>query len=171
MLNAFRASLPPCVVSSLNTVPSRYADPSNIESINDRGRALWNRIHSPLETKLEHKLGKAHPDLPVIMINNEYGGLFADPERTTGTTIGRIAISLTAIACLRAQRDVDPQLRSHIFGLRKVWEADPEAGPAEAVRWLASDEGCVWVLTKVDELVEALGGVQGNISAPVKAKL
>ena len=72
MLNAFRAELPSSIASSLNTKPTRFPDPSNIEHINKRGRALWDAIYRPLETKLEHKLGDAHPDLPVFIINNEY---------------------------------------------------------------------------------------------------
>lgn len=176
MLNAFRADLPSSIASSLNTKPTRFPDPSNIESINTRGRALWNAIYRPLETKLEHKLGDAHPDLPVFIINNEYGGLFADPPRETGATVGRITTSLIAVTCLRAQQGVGPQVLSHVFGLKKSWEdgtwkQEPEAGEEEGIRWLVSDEGCTWVLEKVDELVAALGGGQGSTFAPVKAKL
>ena len=160
MLNAFRASLPTSIATSLNTTPTRYPDASNIESINSRGRALWDKIYRPLETKLENKLGEAHPDLPVFIINNEYGGLFTDPERSAGATVGRITTSLIAITCLRAQQGVGPQVLSHIFGLRKSWEDGS---------W--KTEGCAWVLQKTDELVEALGGGQGSTFAPVKAKL
>ena len=94
MLNAFRASLPLCIASSLDAKPSRCLHVSNIESVNARGRALWKQIHRPLDTKLEHKLAQAHPDLPVFIVHNVYGGLFADPERVTGAMLGRIATSL-----------------------------------------------------------------------------
>ncbi|CAI9634310.1 hypothetical protein GT037_011126 [Alternaria burnsii] len=176
MLNAFRAELPSSVASSLNTKPTRFPDPSNIEHINKRGRALWDAIYRPLETKLEHKLGDAHPDLPVFIINNEYGGLFTDPPRREGATVGRITTSLIAITCLRAQQGVGPQVLSHVFGLRKAWEdgtwkQEPEAGQEEGIKWLVSDEGCTWILEKVDELVEALGGGQGSTFAPIKSKL
>ncbi|KAF2845499.1 hypothetical protein T440DRAFT_407931 [Plenodomus tracheiphilus IPT5] len=176
MLNAFRAELPSSIASSLNTQPTRMPEPSNIESINKRGRALWDAIYRPLETKLEHKLGDAHPDLPVFIINNEYGGLFTDPPRKAGATVGRITTSLIAITCLRAQQGVGPQVLSHVFGLRKAWEdgtwkQEPQAGEEEGIKWLVSDEGCTWVLEKVDELVAALGGGQGSTFAPVKAKL
>ena len=77
MLNAFHASLPLCIASSLDTKPSRCLHVSNIESVNARGRALWKQIHRPLHTKLEHKLAQAHPDLPVFIVHNVYGGLFA----------------------------------------------------------------------------------------------
>ncbi|KAH6881902.1 hypothetical protein BKA58DRAFT_305979 [Alternaria rosae] len=176
MLNAFRAELPSSIASKLNTKPTRFPDPSNIEHINKRGRALWDAIYRPLETKLEHKLGDAHPDLPVFIINSEYGGLFTDPPRKEGATVGRMTTSLIAITCLRAQQGVGPQVLSHVFGLRKAWEdgtwkQEPEAGEEEGIKWLVSDEGCTWVLQKVDELVEALGGGQGSTFAPIKSKL
>lgn len=176
MLNAFRAELPSTIASSLNTQPTRFPDSSNIESINTRGRALWDAIYRPLQTKLEEKLGEAHPDLPVFIINNEYGGLFTDPARNTGATVGRVTTSLIAITCLRAQQGVGPQVLSHVFGLRKgwddgTWKQEPEAGEEEGIKWLVSDEGCTWILEKVDELVEALGGGHGSTFAPVKSKL
>ncbi|KAH8692554.1 hypothetical protein GQ44DRAFT_784985 [Phaeosphaeriaceae sp. PMI808] len=176
MLNSFLNSLPESVVSSLNTIPSRHVDASNIELVQDRGRALWDMVHGPFETILEHKLRRTHPDLPTIIINNEYGGLFADPEHTHGASIGRIVMTLSAIASLRAQPDAQPQLRSHIFGLRKAWEDgawedEPELGPKDAVQWLTSEEGCVWVLNQTDELAEALSGVQHGKSPLLKARL
>jgi hypothetical protein len=176
MLNAFKSQLPPAVISSLSTTPTRYPTPANIESINERGRKLWKSIYNPLETKLENKLADAHPDLPVFIISGEYGALFTDPPRTTGANVGRITTSLVAIACLRAQQGVGPQVLSHVFGLRKAWDDgtwrdEKEAGDEEGIRWLVSDEGCTWVLQKVDEIVEVLGGGQGTTFAPLKAKL
>lgn len=176
MLNTFRASLPSSTASALNTKPTRRPDASNVESISSRGEALWQSIYRPLDQKLEDKLGDAHPDLPVWIINNGYGALFADPPRDVGATVGRVTTSLIAITCLRAQQGVGPQVLSHIYGLRKAWDdgtwkTEPQAGEEEAVKWLVSDEGCTWVLEKVDELVAALGGGQGSTFAPVKAKL
>jgi len=176
MLNAFRASLSPNITSSLSTEPTRYPTPKNIDSINSRGRALWDSIYRPLENKLENKLADAHPDLPVFIISGEYGALFTDPPRKTGAKVGRITTSLVAVACLRAQQGVGPQVLSHVYGLRKAWDDgswkdEPEAGEEEGIRWLVSDEGCEWALKKVDEVVEALGGGQGTTFAPFKAKL
>ncbi|KAF2796376.1 hypothetical protein K505DRAFT_415779 [Melanomma pulvis-pyrius CBS 109.77] len=175
MLNAFRASLPSAIVSSLSTEPTRYPTPSNIDSINTRGRALWDSIYRPLENKLEDKLADAHPDLPVFIISGEYGALFTDPPRSTGANVGRITTSLVAVACLRAQQGVGPQVLSHVFGLRKAWDdgswkGEPDAGEEEGIKWLVSDEGCEWALKKVDEVVEALGGGHGTTFAP-RAKL
>lgn len=129
-----------------------------------------------MEKKLESKLAAAHPDLPVFIINGEYGALFTDPPRSTGANVGRITTSLVAVACLRAQQGVGPQVLSHVFGLRKAledgtWKDEPAAGEEEGVRWLMGDEGCTWILNKVDEVVEALGGGAGSTFAPVKAKL
>ena len=143
---------------------------------NARGRALWKQTHRPLHTKLEHKLAQAHPDLPVFIVHNVYGGLFADIGRVRGVAIGRIAISLCAIACLRAQQGVGPQLLGHIRGLKKAWEdgswkSEPCADTEQAIGWLVSDEGCIWVLQKIDELVEALSEGQGSTFAPIKATL
>ena len=55
-------------------------------------------------------------------MNSEYGLLFSDPprEEAPGQKIGRIATSVIAVACLRAQTGVGPQVTSHIFGLRKA---------------------------------------------------
>ncbi|KAH8701356.1 hypothetical protein GQ44DRAFT_717673 [Phaeosphaeriaceae sp. PMI808] len=33
---------------------------------------------------MEQKLKTAHPDLPIVIINNLYGGIFADPEYSRG---------------------------------------------------------------------------------------
>jgi hypothetical protein len=147
------------------------ANASNMESIHSRGHALWHTIHSPCTVELEHRLSEAHPDLPLIIIHDHYGGLFADPEGTTGTAIGGIATSLLAIACLRAQRNVHPQLQGHLVGLKKMCEdrstkPGPDADRGESLRWLASDEGCIWVLTKVDEVVGTIEAAQNSTSAP-----
>jgi len=143
----------------------------------ERGKKLWDSIYRPFENKLYDKLAASHPDLPVHILNNEYGALLADPaSKTVATAVGRVNTSIVAVACLRAQQGVAPQVLSHVFGLRKAvedgtWKDDAAAvedGGEEGVKWLASDEGCVWILEKVDSIVEALGG--GNF-APVRAKL
>ncbi|KAH7130046.1 hypothetical protein B0J11DRAFT_522302 [Dendryphion nanum] len=176
MLNSFRAALPSSIIPSLSTTPTRFPTPQNISSINNRGQALWESIYRPLSTKLESKLADAHPDLPVFIINGEYGALFSDPPRETGANVGRVTTSLVAIACLRAQQGVGPQVLSHVFGLRKSWEdgsweSEKGVGEREGVEWLVGDEGCQWVLEKVDEVVEALGGGAGSTFAPARAKL
>lgn len=176
MLNEFKAQLPPSVASSLSTTPTRNFTPDNIESTKERGRQLWDSIYRPLEKKLEKKLADTHPDLPVYILTGAYGALFSDPPRTTGANVGRITTSIVAVACLRAQQGVGPQVLSHVFGLRKAWadgtwRTEPDAGEEEAIRWLVSDEGCTWILQKVDEIVEAIGKGEGTTYAPIRAKL
>lgn len=165
--------LPSNVASSLSTVSSRLEDASSLVSVKRRGRALWTSIHGPFESELELKLGKAHPDLPNVIIN-QYGMLFANSEPSTGTPIGRIAMSLTAIASLRARGDADAQLKGHFRGLSRIgeddsWKEDPDIDSEESVRWLMSDKGRIWVLRKVDEVVEVLQ--QARQSKPTKSRL
>ena len=169
MLNAFRASLPADVASSLSTTPTRTPNTENIQSIRERGRKLWDSIYRPYETKLVDKLAEAHPDLPVHILNSEYGSLLSDPSRSTGASVGRITTSIVAVACLRAQTGVAPQVTSHVFGLRKAaedgtWKDDIEN--EKAVKWLASEEGNMWILEKVDEVVETIGEGTGSSYAP-----
>jgi hypothetical protein len=125
---------------------------------------------------LYDKLAASHPDLPVHILNHEYGALFADPPgRDPQIAVGRVLTSVVAVACLRAQTGVAPQVISHVFGLRKAFqdgsaEAEGEAA-VEGGEWLASDEGNVWLLQSVDSIVEALGEGKGSSFAPGLAKL
>lgn len=83
--------------------------------------------------------------------------------------------SLVAVACLRAQTGVGPQVLSHVFGLQKAYqdgsaEAEGEL-EVEGGKWTASEEGVEWVLGSVDAIVKALGEDGESSFAPVKAKL
>lgn len=176
MLRTFSSSLPWYVTFLLSSVTSRSLNVANVESTKTAGRTLWKQIHYPTDTELEYKLEAAHPDLPNFMIESVYGGLFANPDRGMGTEVGRISTSLFAIACLRAQQGARPQLLGHICGLRKAWEdgswkTEPHAGTEDAIRWLASDEGCIWVLEMIDQLIKALGEGYGSTFAPMRAKI
>ncbi|KAF2469743.1 uncharacterized protein BDR25DRAFT_334712 [Lindgomyces ingoldianus] len=132
-LNAFRGSLPEEVGAGLTTQPSRTPSAGDIKR---RGRALWDSIYRPFETKLVEKLAHSHPDLPVHIINSEY----------------------EAVACLRAQTGAGPQVTSHLFGMLK-----------------ALDDGtwkdCMWILERVGNIVQAIGGSQGSTFAPPRAKI
>lgn len=179
-LGAFRASLPEEIISSLSTKPTRLASTNNINDIITRGQSLWSSIYRPFDSKLFSKLADSHPDLPVFILNHEYGALFADPPalgHETGAKVGRVLTSIVAVACLRAQTGVGPQVLSHVFGLRKAYEdgsfkAEGET-EVEGGVWLASDEGNVWLLGAIDRIVEALGEGKGSSFAPgmVRAKL
>lgn len=168
-LNSFKASLPDSIASNLSKSPTRAPTPGNITDISARGRALWDSIYRPYESKLYDKLADSHPDLPVHILNMNYGALLSDPPRSTGASAGRVLTSIVAVACLRAQSGVGPQVTSHVFGLRKAvedgtWVDDVEG--EEAARWLAGDEGNTWILNCVDDIVGAIGQGLGSNFAP-----
>lgn len=151
--------------------------PSNVTSIvKHRAFGLWTSIYSSVSTRLLEKLGTSHPDLPVHILSSHYGALLADPP-AVGAPVGRVLTSVVAVACLRAQSGVSPQVLSHVYGLRRALDSrqgseDASHGQQEEVkgeRWLISDEGCAWVLESVDKIVEALGHQPSF--GPVKAKL
>lgn len=205
MLNAFHASLPQSVASGLTTIPTRTPTSGNIDETKRRGRGLWDSIYKGFETKLIDKLALAHPDLPVHIVNSEYGLLFSDPPAKMGEAassagagtamlgssdkqsdvsdlprVGRLLTSVLAVACLRAQTGVGPQVVSHVFGLRKAlddgtWKDDESRQGEEGARWIASDDGNTWLLESVDQIVEAIGQGRGSTFAPgierTKAKL
>ncbi|CAG8077169.1 unnamed protein product [Penicillium olsonii] len=173
-LGAFKSSLPEAVDDKLSRTPTRAPTPENISGISERGHALWDSIYRPFEKKLFNKLAESHPDLPVHILHANYGALLSDPERGTGASAGRVLTSIVAVACLRSQTGVGPQVTSHIFGLRKAledgsWASDVEG--EQGARWLASDEGNMWILESVDSIVEAIGQGQGSNFAPGRAKL
>ncbi|EAA30321.1 hypothetical protein GE21DRAFT_10560 [Neurospora crassa] len=187
-LNSFRSHLSsahPDLSPHLSSTPTRQTTPSNISAVHARGRQLWESIYTPLDTKLEAKLAEAHPDLPVHILGSHYGPLLSDPpsgKNGLDSKVGRSLTSVVAIACLRAQTGVGPQVLSHVFGLRKAVEqgahlhefAAAAAGQsggegsvkgekerkseeeAEGIERLASDEGCEWILRSVDAISEAM---------------
>ncbi|KAG9252444.1 uncharacterized protein F5Z01DRAFT_726775 [Emericellopsis atlantica] len=168
-LNAFYASLPADVTSQLATKGTRQPTEANLADITKRGRGLWNSVYAPFEDKLVEKLATSHPDLPVHILNSHYGPLLSDPSERHGLAkTGRVLTSVIAIACLRAQTGVGPQVLSHVFGLRKgIEDGSYKAAGEEVVEgaeWLASDEGSEWILRSVDLISEALGG--GNFARP-----
>jgi hypothetical protein len=184
-LTAFHGSLPPQVRDGLRTAPRRTVTPENLTSVQKRGRQLWDSVYAPLDRRLLDKLARAHPDLPVHILGSHYGPLLADPPSGEGESlsdeksvpgggkVGRVLTSIVAIACLRAQTGVAPQVISHVLGLRKslqdgTWEDDRRAVTSEGIQWLASDEGSEWILRSVDRIAEALGG--GDF-APARPRL
>ncbi|KAB8766462.1 hypothetical protein FH972_026622 [Carpinus fangiana] len=180
VLGAFHAGLPQAVSSALDTTPAhadRSADASNIMEIRARGEALWKSVYDPFQDKLVAKLAQSHPNLPRFILQYEYGGLLADPPSSdSSASIGRVLTSIVAVACLRAQTGVGPQVVSHVFGLRKAYDdgsykAEGEA-EVEGGKWLASDEGNIWLLECVDRIVQGIGEGRGTTFAPgMRAKL
>lgn len=82
---------------------------------------------------------------------------------------------MIAVACLRAQSGVGPQVLSHVFGLRKAFADGSAEADVEGGEWLSSNEGSMWLLELVDGIVGAIGGKSGTSFAPgfegVQAKL
>ncbi|KAL1839586.1 hypothetical protein VTJ49DRAFT_1329 [Mycothermus thermophilus] len=167
--------------SSVCTTPTRQVTPSNADAITARARQLWTSIYTPFDEKLEVKLAESHPDLPVHILSSHYGPLLSDPEGDRGglATVGRTLTSIVAIACLRAQTGVGPQVVSHVFGLRKGVEQGAHKEEfkevvgkegkereveeeAEGVERLATDEGSEWLLRSVDAIAEAIGTEGGG---------
>ncbi|KAI1349475.1 hypothetical protein F5Y01DRAFT_185263 [Xylaria sp. FL0043] len=177
-LGAFHQSLPPDVRAALSTTPpTRELTPANLEVRKRDGRALWDAVYVGFERKLLDRLAQSHPDLPVHILNGHYSNLLANPRDVRkDEPVGRVLTSLVAIACLRAQTGVGPQVVSHVFGLRKAYEygqaqAEGER-PVEGGEWLASDDGNLWLLESVDKLVHAIGGGEGTTFAPgIRPKL
>ena len=174
-LKAFRDGLPSEVQSRLaERKPRRMLGRENVDDVLDRGHGLWNSIYAPFSSKLIKKLASSHPDLPVHIVESEYGALFSDPAQSAplGANVGRVLTSVVAVACLRAQTGVGPWVLSHVFGLRKAVEGEAVAEEVEGGKWLASDEGSEWLLKKVDEVVGAIGGgFAGGYERELKAKL
>ncbi|KAK0333862.1 hypothetical protein LTR91_022473 [Friedmanniomyces endolithicus] len=177
-LGAFYNGLPQDVQTELQKrKPRRNLTPQTLPTTLNRGNILWESIYHPFSSKLTSKLAQSHPDLPVFIIEAEYGALFSDPPNPNPNVpnIGRVLMSLLAVAVLRAQTGVGPQVVSHMFGLRKAFE-DGTAAAEESVEggeWLAGDEGGMWVLGVVDGIVGAIGEGRGTSFAPggEKAKL
>lgn len=123
------------------------------------------------------KLGEAHPDLPVHILNSHYGPALSDPLDTFPSghfKVGRILTSVVAMACLRAQQGVAPQLTSHVFGLKKALleggGADGEA-PLKGQEWLTSDEGVQWILESTDDISGVVSEGRTTFAGPIKSKL
>ncbi|KAI7226867.1 hypothetical protein KC330_g8644 [Hortaea werneckii] len=181
-LGEFYNGLPPDIQTELKKrQPRRHLSPQHIDTTLHRGNALWESVYRPFSDKLTQKLAQSHPDLPVFIIEGEYGALFSDPAYPGGNNdpnrpnVGRVLMSVLAVAVLRAQTGVGPQVVSHLFGLRKAYEdgtaeAEPEV---QGGKWLAGNEGSYWLLEHVDRIVEAIGDGKGSSFAPgmEKAKL
>ncbi|RVX73074.1 hypothetical protein B0A52_02200 [Exophiala mesophila] len=177
-LGAFKEGLPQDVFSQITPPPSRQLTPENLKDRLEGGWNLWASVYRPFENKLYDKLAASHPNLPVHILNAHYGTLLGNPPTPeTSVNVGRVLTSLVAIACLRSQTGVGPQVVSHCFGLRKAFADGTAEKDVEGAEWLATDEGNQWILQTIDELVQGLSGGAGTTFAPgyasdhLKAKL
>jgi hypothetical protein len=69
-----------------------------------------------------------------------------------------VLTSVIAIAALRAQTGVGPQVTSHVFGLKKSL-LEGGGGDGRVIQgqdWLTSDDGVQWLIESVDELAMTL---------------
>jgi len=170
-LGEFHGSLSSEVKNGLSATATRKPTVDNINQINERGEWLWNSIYAPFDEKLINKLAQSHPNLPVHILYSHYGPLLADfPDHVAGAKVGRILTSIVGVCCLRAQTGVGPQVISHLFGLRKAFDDGSYRAEGEEEvkggKWLASDEGNIWILKSVDSIVEAIGSGTGTTFAP-----
>ncbi|ORY38315.1 hypothetical protein BCR35DRAFT_311521 [Leucosporidium creatinivorum] len=172
-LNHLQSTFPPSVVSSLPTTPTRHLTPSNIANVTTSlAPSLWTSIYASISPKLLSKLALSHPDLPVHILESHYGALLSNPSDGPPNPVGRVLTSVVAVACLRAQGGVGPQVMSHVLGLMRGMDGkkEGETVEVEGEAWLASEEGAEWVLGMVDRIVESVANGERSFGA-VKAKL
>jgi alpha-1,3-mannosyltransferase len=169
--------MPLDIASHLDVRPTRLSDASSMDLLAARGKALWNKTHRPYDDHIKCKLAEAHPDLPVFIINHEYGFLLAGCDGVASSRARGIRTSLAAIACLRVQGAAQPQLFGHIHGLRKAWvdgswNSVAEPDTEEAFQWLVSDPGCRWLLDTTDEIVHGLNsGIDRTACVSTRSKI
>lgn len=159
-LDGLTSALEKDVKAGLRTDSRRDATPENIDAIVANGMALWNSIYEPHAVKLYEKLGSYHPDF-ISFIIQSYGSVLSPlPGGADGQgNLSRALGSVVAVACLRAEGRVGPQLTSHVFGLLKARATE---GLSEGDRWLASDEGTEWVIRTVDTLLDVVIAERGD---------
>ncbi|OQU96723.1 hypothetical protein CLAIMM_02763 isoform 1 [Cladophialophora immunda] len=165
-LGAFREGMPRDVFDRIPAPASRQLTAQNIDESMARGRRLWDSVYFPFEEKLLGRLAQSHPNLPVHILSGHYSNLLANPPSDAPLQVGRVLTSLAAIACLRAQTGVGPQVVSHVFGLRKAYQDGTAERDIEGGEWLATDEGNQWILHCIDEIVRALSQGRGTTFAP-----
>lgn len=90
----------------------------------------------------------------LAFIIQSYGSVLSPlPGANEQGNLSRALGSVVAIACLRTEGRVGPQLTSHVFGLLKARAAQ---NLSKEDRWLASDEGTEWVIRTIDTLLDVV---------------
>ncbi|PWN44045.1 hypothetical protein IE81DRAFT_333897 [Ceraceosorus guamensis] len=183
------------LVQALPTEPRRKITPELLPRVEEAANALWDNIYTPHSSKLLKILGRSHPDLPVFIVDGEYGPLFSPPHTFAAPNpppslasseeppalepvweVGRLRTSLVAVASLRAQGGVGPQVTSHVWGLLKaassLKNAETQLDNEEiGKRWLTTEEGALWVVRTVDGICEAVEGAEVAETASRESKL
>lgn len=86
--------------------------------------------------------------------------------------VNRLRTSLVAIAGLRAQGGVGPQVTSHVWGLLKAKTSiSSNDQHKRGLEWLASEEGAEWAVRLVDGLCLAVEGAEQEESISRQSKL
>lgn len=154
--------------SSLPTEPRRKLSGEDIAPVQKAAKDMWDDIYHPHHDKLIKILGHSNPDLPVFILDGEYGPLFSPPntfrkgakaEDAPSWEVNRLRTSLVAIAALRAQGGVGPQVTSHVWGLMKAEPSIAENDPhKKGLTWITSEEGALWTVESVNALSEVVEG-------------
>ncbi len=151
------------LVQALPTQPRRQIKADRLERVHKAAYSLWDDIYTPHSEKLLKILGTSHPDLPVFIVESEYGPLFSSPssfalesegegaKQEPSWDVNRLRTSLVAISALRAQGGVGPQVTSHVWGLLKAKDSiQPDDVSKKGLEWLTTEEGALWVVRAVD---------------------
>jgi hypothetical protein len=165
------------LVKALPKEPRRKITDSELQPVQKAAWELWDDIYTPLSEKVVDVLGHSHPDLPVFIVDSEYGPLFAPPHTFKSIAapaweVNRLRTSLVAIAGLRAQGGVGPQVTSHVWGLLKSKKSiaiDDEH--REGLEWLASEQGAEWAVRLVDNICLAVEGADQEEAVSRQSKL
>lgn len=141
----------------------RQIKSDRLDAVHKAAYSLWDDIYTPHSDKLLKILGTSHPDLPVFIVESEYGPLFSSPasfalpsdpdsaKKEPVWDVNRLRTSLVAISALRAQGGVGPQVTSHVWGLLKAKDSiKPDDASKQGLEWLTTEEGALWVVRTVD---------------------
>ncbi|UZJ53881.1 hypothetical protein CBS101457_003201 [Exobasidium rhododendri] len=162
------------LVSALPKEPRRKITAKELEPVQKAAYDLWDDIYTPLSDKLIHILGKSHPDLPVFIVDSEYGPLFAPPNTFTAISspsweVNRLRTSLVALSGLRSQGGVGPQVTSHVWGLLKSKKSIAVNDEnKKGLEWLTTEDGALWAIRTIDSLCLAIEGAEQEEAVKVQ---
>jgi len=168
--------------SPFHSIFKRAIKDSFLPKVHKAGYGLWDDIYTPHSSKLISVLGKSHPDLPIFIIEAEYGNLFSSPSSFSPSPslsdapsweIDRLRTSIVAISSLRSQGGVSPQVTSHVWGLMKaVSSLKKDVGEfgEKGRKWLTTEEGAEWVIKAVDGICEVVEGTEERDREPWSGK-
>ncbi|CEH13935.1 hypothetical protein CBOM_01822 [Ceraceosorus bombacis] len=158
--------------------PRRKITPELLPRVEEAANALWDNIYTPHSSKLLKILGRSHPDLPVFIVDGEYGPLFSPPHTFAAPNPPPSLASSEEPPALEPvwEGGVGPQVTSHVWGLLKaassLKNAETQLDNEEiGKRWLTTEEGALWVVRTVDGICEAVEGAEMIEIATRESKL